>query len=220
MFDLLGREIKKGDLVLISGVIYIIISSHSRTIKYKGRTDRIMSTHMSEKVFLLNDPTNAINNIYENDAETIKILNDQNKEKEEKILTVEEILTKKLEQAEKLKLKKQTIRGSIIIDNSNIAYIYLGTTITPQGKIEHNYMRLGWRTTRTPEACFEIINSMNEGSYWLYLETRASLKQPMIINNNYVDRIISKINMISSERITNVIYLENLLKIRNIINAA
>jgi len=184
MNDLLGRPIKKGDFVLISGSIYIVVSSHSKTIKYKGTSDYIMTTHMNEKVFLLENPTEALDNILSESAEFIKNLHEEHKAKEEKILTVEEVLAKKLENNEKLRLKKQTIRGSIIIDNTNISYVYLGTTITPQGKTVHNYMRLGWRTTSTPEGCFETIENMSEASYWPYLETRVSLKQPMIIKNS------------------------------------
>jgi len=217
MNDLLGRPIKKGDIVLISGSIYLIVSSHSRTIKYKGRTDHVMSTHMSEKVLILTDTTEAINNVLFESEEYINELTAQTKAEEEKILTVEEVLAKKTENAEKLRLKKLTMPGSIIIDNNNVCYIYLGVT-SNDNKTIHNYMRLGWRTNRTVESAWQVIEDMSETSYWPYLETRASLKQPAIISNDYIIRIKTKFASIPLDRITNMNYLDNINRIKSILN--
>lgn len=213
MNDLLGRPIKKDDLVLINRRIFKVVSSHANSIKFTASPNggHITSTGMFEKVLVISDFDNSyLDSIISDNQERINILT-QPKEEESIESILEQKRLKALQNENAKRLKQQTVPGSIISDKNNTAFLYLGKQICPaNNKSMHTYFQIGYTARNQDFSRIKnnLLNVLDTYSFRYYGPIYInSLKIPDRITNEYKDEIIN--------HFTNTIFVHEHEQIQN-----
>ena len=204
MQDMLGNELKKDDIIVYDDFIYKVVRSHKNSIKYTNGT-WVAGTSMSRAILKISDfDVNKLNEKV--DSIPYDSLNRYEEPEPQQVIKTD--AQRELEATERKRrngLKKETRKGSIITDNNNNYYVYLGEHVDEENKSTHAYLKLGWYSSygsrnllsQAQDRLANLVSSERR-THWFYgIQKVKNMKLPNDIVNDEADAIYGLVQAIS-----------------------